>query len=212
VVEAAYDAVASAYVDAFGDDLDALPLDRAVLDHALLLVAPLIRGGRGRALDLGCGPGDVGRYLLDRGLRVVGLDLSMAMLVAARSRAGLASVRANMRVLPFGEESFSLAVAFYSLQHVARAQVGIALREVRRVLVPGGVLVVAAHLGAGDVCTTEFLGHLVAPVGGALYGRDEIEREVTGAGFSIDDERQRGPLGHEYPSQRIYLVAVGGAA
>jgi ubiquinone/menaquinone biosynthesis C-methylase UbiE len=203
VVRAAYDAVAPEYVDAFGDDLDRLPLDRAVLDRALHL-----GGDRGRGLDLGCGPGDVGRYLLDRGVPVVGLDLSTAMLLAARSRAGLFPVRADMRELPFADGSFSLAVAFYSLQHVARAQVGIALREVRRVLVPDGVVVVAAHLGEGDVCTTEFLGHQVAPVGGALYGRGEIVRALTWAGFSVDAEHQRGPLTHEYPSQRIYLVAV----
>jgi hypothetical protein len=73
-----------------------------------------------------------------------------------------------------------------------------------------GVLVVATHLGDGDVVTDEFLGHRVNPVAGALYRREELIGLLTATGFRVEDERQRGPLPHEYDSRRIYLLARGG--
>ena len=60
-VGAAYDAAAHDYVAAFGGDLDALPLDRSVLDRAVDSIA-----GHGPVLDLGCGPGEVADYLSAR--------------------------------------------------------------------------------------------------------------------------------------------------
>ncbi len=54
-VRAAYDVAAEDYEAAFGDDLDHLPLDRAMLEAATDTVA-----GGGIALDLGCGTGVAG--------------------------------------------------------------------------------------------------------------------------------------------------------
>jgi hypothetical protein len=73
------------------------------------------------------------------------------------------------------------------------------------VLAPGGVLVLSAHLGEGDVLVEEFLGHRVS-LPGCLVDRDELVSAVTGAGFALEVERQRGPLPHEYASQRLYLL------
>ena len=58
LVGAAYDVAADDYVAAFGGDLDALPLDRSILDRAVGGI-----DGNGRVLDLGCGPGQVAEYL-----------------------------------------------------------------------------------------------------------------------------------------------------
>lgn len=201
-VEAAYDEVASDYVLAFGDDLAELPLDRAMLDAAAEACA-----ADGRALDLGCGPGTVGSYLRQRGLSVVGADLSHAMLTIARGRSHVPAIQADMRALPFDAGTFTLVVAYYSIQHVPRVAAGEVFDEVGRVLGWGGVLLVATHLGEGDVYSGELLGHQFAPVGGALYAPDELTERVVAAGFTIEDVQQRGPLAHEHPSQRIYLRA-----
>jgi ubiquinone/menaquinone biosynthesis C-methylase UbiE len=201
-VGAAYDAVAADYMAAFGDDLDGLPLDRAMLDRA--------EDGSpsaGAALDVGCGPGSVGAYLSARGRRVVGLDLSHAMLGIAASGSGLAPVQADVCALPARDEAFALAVAYYSLQHVPRDRLREVLDELHRVLRPRGVLLVATHLGEGEVLTSEFLGHEVGTFAGALYSRHEIEQKVTRSGFDVESVQEREALAHEYPSRRIYLLA-----
>jgi SAM-dependent methyltransferase len=202
-VRAAYDAVAGEYVARYGDDLYRLPLDRAMLDAALA-AAP---AGGGWVLDAGCGPAPVAAYATGPGRRLVGVDLSGAMLAAAGARVpGLGRAQGDLRRLPLRSGSCVLAVAYYSLQHVHRSDLRPALGELHRVLAEGGVLLAATHLGEGDVVTDDFIGHRVAPVGGALYARDEFVAAVTAAGFTVEDERQRDALPHEHDTRRIYLL------
>ncbi len=201
---AAYDAVAQDYTAAFADDLGRLPVERLMLDTALA-TRPEVAGVV--AVDLGCGPGSVTAYLAANDARPIGLDLSAGMLKEARARApGVALVRADMRHLPLPSGRIGLAVAFFSIQHLPRAELPVALGEVRRILVPGGVFLLATHLGAGDVYHDVFLGHHVATVGGALYSREELLLHLKSAGLDVDLERQRGPLPHEVDTQRIYLL------
>jgi ubiquinone/menaquinone biosynthesis C-methylase UbiE len=201
-VRAAYDTVAEDYEAAFGDDIDRLPLERAMLD---LAVATMPAGGT--VLDLGCGTGSAGGYLAGVGAAVVGVDLSMGMLAVARSAVRLPVIQGDMRRLPFDDGVFGAVITYYSIQHVTRSQVAGALGEVARVLRTDGVLLVATHLGDGDVYSEEFLGHRIAPVGGALYSAEEVTGELDRAGFAVTSAEQRGPLAHEYPSQRIFLLA-----
>ncbi len=203
-VRAAYDAVAPDYTAAFADDLDRLPVERLMLDTALA-ARPASAGPV--ALDLGCGPASVTAYLAANDTQPIGLDLSAGMLAQARARApGLAFVRADLRRLPFASGRIGLAVAYFAIQHLPRADLPVALAEVRRILVPEGVFLLATHLGAGDVYLDAFLGHHIATMGGALYGREELLAHLRAAGLEVDLERQRGPLPHEADTQRIYLL------
>jgi ubiquinone/menaquinone biosynthesis C-methylase UbiE len=205
VVRAAYDAVAADYTAAFADDLNVLPVERMMLDAALAMRPP---AGGPAVADLGCGPASVSGYLGANHARSTGVDLSAGMLRQARSRnPGLALVQADLRHLPFPAASFGLAVAYFAIQHLPRVDVPAALADVRRILVPGGVFLVATHLGHGDVLLDDFLGHRIATVGGALYERKELLALLWTAGFHIEIERQRGPLPHEVDTQRIYLLA-----
>lgn len=95
-------------------------------------------------LDAGCGSGPLLEALRDRGATVAGVDLSAAMLDLARARLGPG---ADLRVadlggpLPCATGSFDLVVASLSLHYVEDWEV--TLRELRRVLRPGGRLLVA---------------------------------------------------------------------
>ena len=203
VVRAAYDMVATDYTVAFGDDLAGLPVDRAMLDAAADRVAD-----GGLVLDLGCGPAPVSGYLTARGARAIGADVSGGMLSAARSRnPGLAIVQADMRCLSFRTGSLGLVVAYYSIQHLPRGQLAAALDEIGRVVGSDGALLLATHLGDGDVYIDEFLGHRIEPLGGALYQRDELLAHLDAAGFVIDAEEHREPLSHEAETHRIYILA-----
>jgi SAM-dependent methyltransferase len=168
-----------------------------------------LRGGA-PVLDLGCGPGQVAAYLAVRGAPVIGVDLSPRMLRLATRRAAAAFVCADLRSLPLPTGSASGAVAFYSLQHLSRHELGPALDEVRRVLDVGGTLVVAAHLGAGEIMTDQLLDHRFEPMGGTFYGEDELRAALATRAFTVEHCRHRAPEPHEHPSSRIYLIARSG--
>jgi len=94
-----------------------------------------------RVLEVGCGAGQCARWLIARGARVVGLDLSFRQLQHSRridedTELPVATVCATATDLPFGDRSFDLAFsAFGALQFVHDAQR--AVDEVARVLRPG---------------------------------------------------------------------------
>jgi hypothetical protein len=93
------------------------------------------------------------------------------------------------------------------MHHLPRSALGSALAEIRRILKPGGLFVVATHLGESEVYSSEFLDHEIGTVGGTLYGKDELLNEIQTRSFVVEDVRHRDPLPHEHQSQRIYVTA-----
>ena len=112
---------------------------RAVLE-AVLDGLGLPAGGDARILDAGCGSGRNMVALARRGA-VTGVELAEQSLEAARAR-GLGPVLPGSLddPLPFADGAFDLAVALDVLEHVADD--GAALRELARVVAPGGRLLV----------------------------------------------------------------------
>ena len=92
-----------------------------------------------RALDLACGTGDIAARLQAAGARVVGLDLTHRMLRLAAQKPGLARVHwvcGDMLALPVPSATQHVVTAGYGLRNVPDLRQS--LREIRRVLVPGG--------------------------------------------------------------------------
>jgi SAM-dependent methyltransferase len=106
-------------------------------EQILPLAAEWLAGGR-RALDIGCGEGQVARLATAIGIgEVVGVDPTWAQVVEARARAGGPSyLRAGAAALPFADGSFDRAVACLVFEHIR--DVDDAIAEVARVLSPGG--------------------------------------------------------------------------
>lgn len=108
-----------------------------------LLKAELAGQQQARVLDLGCGAGHVSFHVAALVNDVVAYDLSQAMLdvvsTAADERGlgNIRTVRGAAECLPFAEGEFDYVLSRYSAHHWS--DLGLALREVRRVLKPGGV-------------------------------------------------------------------------
>ena len=92
-------------------------------------------------LDAGCGTGGNGDYLRRYG-RPVGLDLVRQALVLGRRRLPGRIIGGSVVELPFAASSFDLVTSFDVLYHRAVLDERAALREVRRVLKPGGRLLI----------------------------------------------------------------------
>lgn len=94
---------------------------------------------KGCVVDLAGGTGDVARLLLRADRQVTVIDPSQAMMDVGRQRPGLQAVQwqvGEAEHLPLGDASVDLLTISFGLRNAT--QVGAALREIRRVLKPGG--------------------------------------------------------------------------
>ncbi|HYL97018.1 MAG TPA: class I SAM-dependent methyltransferase [Terriglobales bacterium] len=201
---ASYDAVAEEYAARIHGELAGKPFDREWLDDFAQRTRPL-----GPVCDLGCGPGQIARYLQERGARCFGLDLSFGNLKQARRlNPGLEFVQGDMLALPFGGETLGGIAAFYSIIHLDREQVPVALREVCRVLRPGGWLLLALHLGTGTLHEDELWGYAV-DFDATMFTLAEVVKYLGDAGLLIEKSVERDPYAPdlEYQSRRGYILA-----
>lgn len=202
--QSSYDTVAEAYTQKFLGELAHKPFDRSLLEKLASRWA-----GKGRVCDMGTGPGQVARYLHDRGVKVCGLDLSSALVERAiQAHPGIEFIQGDMRKLEFADGSLMGITAFYSIIHIEREGVTAVLREWWRVVQPGGAVVLAFHKGQEVRHLDEWWGKAVN-VDFVFFERDEMLGYLTEAGFTIEEVLERGPLPDvEAQTERVYIVAV----
>lgn len=117
------------------------PAGRARADRRARLFVTWGRIAPGtRVLELGCGTGEFTRRVAPAGARLIALDLSEELLLKARGKVGrhVHFIRGNGDSLPFPDATFNAVYGCSVLHHM---DVEAALREVKRVLHPGGHLV-----------------------------------------------------------------------
>jgi SAM-dependent methyltransferase len=198
-----YDLVADEYVRRIFDELQHKPLDRQLLDRFAANVRDV-----GPACDMGCGPGHVARYLQERDIRVCGIDLSPVMVERARRLTpGIDFWQGDMMALDVPDATWAGIVAFYSVIHIPPGDMARALGELHRVLRPGGLLLVAFHIGDDPIHLDEWWGHRVC-VDFFLFRPDEVAGCLRAAGFEIEEIIEREPYPDvEHQSRRAYIFA-----
>ncbi len=135
-------------------DLGQPARDARTRQDLALLVDDLALPADAAVLEVGCGAGRLVGPLADRHVAVVGVDISPAMLEAARilnpERPSLRYVLTDGVRLPFPRGSFDLVYAWAVFHHLSPAMLQAALIQFRRVLAPTGVLRLQVTLGRSD--------------------------------------------------------------
>jgi ubiquinone/menaquinone biosynthesis C-methylase UbiE len=203
LLQASYDRVAGEYARRIFDELQYKPLDRQLLDR---LAASIPAGGI--ICDMGCGPGQVARYLHERGAHAIGIDLSEQMIRQARRlNPGLEFRQGNMLALDIEDKAWAAIAAFYSIIHIPREEVVTTLHELKRVLQPSGLLLVAFHIGT-EVLHLEDWWELPVSADFVFFLASEMQAYLQSAGFLIEDLIERPPYPDvEHQSHRAYILA-----
>jgi ubiquinone/menaquinone biosynthesis C-methylase UbiE len=210
-IRKSYDCVADEYARHISSELQNKPLDRELLTRFAARVQ-----GHGEICDMGCGPGHVARYLHDQGgaggrgnLDVFGLDLSSRMLEEARRLNPDISFRqGNMLALDLPDASLAGITAFYAIVNLPKASLPQVFREMARVLQPGGLLLLAHHIGDQILHRDEWWDlpvsmdfHFLQPLA--------TQRDLEAAGFTVEEVIEREPYAPEveHQSRRAYIFA-----
>lgn len=142
---ATYDVVADTYADHLSGTEPEASIDLAMIEHFVTLLPP-----SPQVLDAGCGAGRLLPYLAERGCALTGIDLSEQMIRRARlDHPSHPTTVGSLTALPYADASFDGVVAWYSMIHSPDDQVAVTLAGARRVLRPGGSVLVASQTGEG---------------------------------------------------------------
>ncbi|MET7875940.1 class I SAM-dependent methyltransferase [Micromonospora profundi] len=179
-----YDTVADSYAHLLRGLLAEAPYERA----AFALFADLVRAaGGGPVADVGCGSGRITAHLHELGMDAFGIDLSPGMIdVARRDHPGLRFEVGSMTDLPLAEGSVAGLLAWYSLIHIPDDQIGAVLAHFRRVLRPGGPLLLGFHVG--DETTLKTHGYGGHPMNVYVHRRQPAQMAawLHDGGFTVE--------------------------
>jgi ubiquinone/menaquinone biosynthesis C-methylase UbiE len=198
-----YDRLAKDYALKIYGELEHKPLDRELLTRFAADAK-----GRGTICDMACGPGHVTRFLRDAGADVFGIDLSPQMIVQARALNPDISYReGNMLALDLESGSLAGITAFYAIVNIPMTSLPTVFAGMLRVLQPGGLLLLAFHIGDEVMRPEELWGNRIGMDFYQLQPH-RIEHLLTEAGFVIDDVIERDPYPDiEFQSRRAYIFA-----
>lgn len=137
---------------------------------------------QGKILDVGSGPGRDGLLLKEKGLEVICLDASEAMIKLCEEKE-LESVVGDFVSMPFENNSFDGAWAYTSLLHISKADVSKAFDEINRVLKDDGIL--GLGLIEGDTEEYRESSGVNMPRWFSFYTKEEVEQLLTEHGFKV---------------------------
>ena len=198
----AYNLAAQKYHELFHNEMNEKEYDRQLLDSfaARLNKDSLI-------CDAGCGPsGHIGRYLFEKGINVVGVDISEKCVELARhNNPDMKFECADIGSMPFDDNSFDGLISYYSIINTPKIYMNKIFDEFRRVLKPEGYLLVAVKAGTAEGYIDDLLG-VKTKIYSALFTKEEIVTYFGQAGFLLEFFDKRNPYDFEISNERIFAL------
>ncbi len=204
---AVYDKAAPRYVQLVGTEISSAtegPIDRALLVAFIELIK---RQTVLRVADVGCGPGRVAAFMTERGLDVVGVDVSQAMLAVARTaHPHIKFEEGQLDALPIEAGVLAGAVCWYSIIYTPPDRLAEAFGELTRVLIPGGYLLLGFQAEGEPVHRADAQGtHL--PLTSYRHSLQEVADCLEDAGFKIYTKVLRAPELEDETTSQGFVVA-----
>jgi ubiquinone/menaquinone biosynthesis C-methylase UbiE len=194
--------VAQRYFDLFHNEMFEKEFDRKLLDSFALNF-----NEDSVICDAGCGPsGHIGRYLFEKGIRVVGVDISDKCIEIARQyNPQMRFECGDISRLVFDDSSFDGVISYYSIIDTPKRYVKRIFNEFCRVLKPNGYLLVAVKAGTTEGYIYDLLG-TKTEIYFTLFTREEIARYFEEAGFFLEFIEKRNPYDFEINNERIFAI------
>jgi SAM-dependent methyltransferase len=198
----AYNLAAQKYYDLFHNEMNEKEYDRKLLDS---FAEKFKRDSL--ILDAGCGPsGHIGRYLFDKGMQVIGLDISDQCVELTRKyNPGMRFEQGDLAYLPFEAETFDGILAYYAIIDTPKTYQPVLFNEFRRVLRPGGYLLVTVKAGEAEGYVKDLIG-IETEIWFTMFSEDDIKSYFKQAGSQIEFMEKRNPYDFEIQNERIFAI------
>jgi len=202
---AAYDIIADDYAEQCADWAGIHTFDRALISGFAELVK---ERGQEPVADVGSGPGVVTARLHALGVPVFGIDVSPRMVATARrNHPELRFHVGSMTSLDLPDATLGGIAALYSVIHVPDEELPGVFTEFRRVLAPGGYLLLAFQYDeeTDHLHLDERFGHAIS-LDYYWRGPEKVVELLTGAGLQLHSRTVREPQGQE-KYRKAYVLA-----
>lgn len=172
-----------------------------------------------RILDFGCGVGRLTNALVEVGSEVVGVDIAQSMIDEARrlnrhpDRVGF--VHYDGGRLPFADDEFDSAVSLITIQHAPPDVQVACLRELNRVVRPGGIVAVQIPSGPRELDRAAMRARIVPSTESLTIGSGEVvelDVRVTNAGNLVWPSNAQVTLGNHWLLDGRMVVRDDGRA
>jgi len=177
-----YEKIAEKYVELYYDDKG----DLLFIDNFLVKLPK-----KGKVLEVGCGAGQFTGYIMSKGFEVEGIDLSRKMLFLARKKVPGGKFKyMDMRKLDYKDEEFDGILSAYALIHIPAEEVVSTLKESKRVLKKGGMILIIVQKGEAD----KFIDEPLKPeekIFVNLFSKRRLRNYLEKAGFKVIYEKLR---------------------
>jgi SAM-dependent methyltransferase len=200
----AYDQTADKYHAHFKNEVQQKEYDRLILDRFsdILSTGALI-------CDAGCGPsGHIGKYLADKGHKVVGIDISPRCIdIATSYNAQIDFKVMDMMNTNFKNDSLDAMVCFYSIIYTPKIYIDKLFTEFNRILKRDGKLLVAVKKGSNEGIIDDewYEGNQVYFT---HFMESEIKEYFIATDFAVDFLETREPYDFEFNVERIYAIGT----
>jgi SAM-dependent methyltransferase len=199
----AWNAVAETYAQKYSDEILLKPVQEFLRDFLSAIPA------NGLVCDMGCGPGQVARYVKNSiAHKTTGIDLSPEMITQAKRLNPSIPFEARDMLLMPEKEIYDAVIGLYFIVNFPPVKLPLVFQKLHQLLKNGGKLLLSFHTGNDEHYRNENLWDSGKPLSFYFFKPETIRKVLEENGFKVTGIREReGDPKVEYASRRAYLFA-----